>query len=69
MTWQVLLASATAIPAQLIASTLVAAIIYQRHRVYRFHRQQYLTGPRYIRHSQCRCHLCQYGAQQREWFD
>ncbi len=60
MSWQLLLAVATTIPALLIAAGLMGCVIYRRFRIFQFHRQQYLAGPRHINHSRCRCHFCQF---------
>ncbi|MDA0690082.1 MAG: hypothetical protein O2948_15730 [Proteobacteria bacterium] len=59
MSWQLLLATATTIPAILIAAGLVFCVFYRRYRLFQFQRQQYLAGPRHIDHSRCRCHFCE----------
>lgn len=59
MSWQLLLATATAIPAILIAAGLVFCVFYRRYRLFQFQRQQYRAGPRHIDHSLCRCHFCE----------
>ncbi len=59
MSWQLLLATATTIPALVIAAGLVFCVFYRRYRLSQFQRQQYLLGPRHINHSRCRCHFCE----------
>ena len=58
MSWQLLLAVSTTIPALVIAAGLMACVFYRRYRVYQFNRKQYLEGPRHINHPKCRCHFC-----------
>lgn len=60
MTWQVILAFSVTIPALLIAAILVACVFYRRYKAFQFARQQYLTGPRHIEHSLCKCQCCQW---------
>ncbi len=64
MTWQLILALVTTIPALLIATVLLLLIFYRRYRVFRFNRAQYLAGPRHIDHSSCQCHCCRWEREQ-----
>jgi hypothetical protein len=65
MSWEVILAVSVTLPSLLIAAFLVAAIFLRRYRVYHYHKQRYLAGPRHVNHPRCRCHICQIEAQQR----
>ena len=58
MSWQLLLAITTTLPALLIAAVLVALILVRRDRIYRMQKAAYLSGPRHIDHPKCRCHIC-----------
>ncbi|MEQ8952937.1 MAG: hypothetical protein RL120_02315 [Gammaproteobacteria bacterium] len=58
MTWQLLLALSTTVPALLIALLLVLLIFYRRYRVFRDNRHRYLAGPRHIEHPNCQCFCC-----------
>jgi len=58
MSWQLLLAITTTLPALIIAVVLVACVFYRRYQVFQFNQKQYLAGPRHINHPRCRCHFC-----------
>lgn len=58
MSWQVIFALIVTISALLIAGVLFASVIYHRHRVFKFAKQEYLAGPRHINHPACKCKCC-----------